>query len=149
MSQSLAKVYLHIIFSTKGRKPLVKKELKAGMESYLVKVGSDLGSFTEAIYLNPDHLHWLCTLPRTITIADFLNKIKSNSSRIGKIEVDENFSWQNGYGVFSVSQSKLEVVKKYIENQEAHHQKISFQDEYREFLEEYKVEYDEKYVWDE
>jgi len=148
MPQSLAKVYLHIIFSTKERNPLVKKEFKSVMESYIVRVGSDLGSYTEAIYLNPDHLHWLCTLPRTITIADFLNKAKSNSSKIGKIQVDRNFSWQNGYGAFSVSQSNLEVVKKYIENQEEHHQKISFQDEYRKFLKEYKVEYDEKYVWD-
>jgi putative transposase len=148
MAQSLAKVYLHVIFSTKGRKPWVKKELKASMESYLVKVGTDLGSYTEAMYLNPDHLHWLCTLPRTITIADFLNKVKSNSSKIGKIEVDPNFTWQNGYGVFSVSQSKLEVVKAYLLNQENHHKKITFQEEFRKFLEEYKVEYDEKYIWD-
>jgi len=148
MPQSLAKVYLHIIFSTKGREHWVKKELKAGMESYLVKVGSDLGSFTEAIYLNPDHLHWLCTLPRTITIADFLNKVKSNSSRIGKIEVHPRFGWQNGYGVFSVSQSKVEIVKKYLSNQEEHHKKITFQDEYRKFLAEYRIEYDEEYVWD-
>jgi len=118
------------------------------MESYLVKVGTDLGSYTEAMYLNPDHLHWLCTLPRTITIADFLNKVKSNSSKIGKIEVDPNFTWQNGYGVFSVSQSKLEVVKAYLLNQENHHKKITFQEEFRKFLEEYKVEYDEKYIWD-
>jgi len=148
MAQSLAKVYLHIIFSTKGRKPWVKKEFKGGMESYLVKIGSDLGSYTEAIYLNPDHLHWLCTLPRTITIADFLNKVKSNSSKIGKIEVDKDFFWQNGYGAFSVSQSKVEVVKKYIANQEEHHKKVTFQDEYRKFLEEYRIEYDEEYVWD-
>lgn len=148
MSQSLAKVYLHIVFSTKGREPLVKEEFKKSMESYFVKVGSDLGSFTEAIFLNPDHLHWLCTLPRTITIADFLNKVKSNSSKIGKIEVSSRFSWQNGYGAFSVSQSKVGVVKAYILNQKEHHQKITFQDEFRKFLAEYQLEYDEKYVWD-
>lgn len=148
MAQSLAKVYLHIIFSTKGRIPLVKEEFKKAMESYLVKVGSDLGSYTEAIYLNPDHLHWLCTLPRTITIADFLNKVKSNSSKIGKVEVSPKFAWQNGYGVFSVSQSKVEVVKRYIFNQKEHHKKITFQEEFRKFLKEYHVEYDEQYVWD-
>lgn len=148
MPQSLARVYLHLIFSTKGRHPWVKKELKDRMEAYLVKLGGDLGSYTEAIYLNPDHLHWLCTLPRTITIADFLNKVKSNSSRVAKIEVDPNFSWQNGYGAFSVSQSKVDVVKAYILNQEEHHKKITFQEEYLKFLDEYKIEYDEKYVWD-
>ena len=148
MAQSLAKVYLHIIFSTKGRAPFVKEEYKKGMESYLVKVGSDLGSYTESIFLNPDHLHWLCTLPRTITIAEFLNKVKSNSSKIGKIEVSPNFAWQNGYGVFSVSQSKVEIVNSYILNQKDHHRKITFQEEFRKFLEEYRVEYDERYVWD-
>ena len=148
MAQSLAKVYLHIVFSTKGRTPWVKKEFKAKLEAYLVKVGSDLGSYTEAIYINPDHLHWLCTLPRTIAFADFLNKVKSNSSKIRKVEVHRDFVWQNGYGAFSVSQSKIEVVKNYIFNQEEHHRKITFQDEFRKFLKEYQVEYDEQYVWD-
>lgn len=148
MAQSLAKVYLHIVFSTKGRVPLVKEEYRIAMESYLVKVGSDLGSYTESIFLNPDHLHWLCTLPRTITIAEFLNKVKSNSSKIGKKEVSPDFAWQNGYGVFSVSQSKVEVVRSYILNQREHHRKITFQEEYRNFLKEYQVEYDEQYVWD-
>jgi len=148
MAQSLAKVYLHIVFSTKWRKPMVKEENKKAMESYLVKVGSDLGSYTEAIYLNPDHLHWLCTLPRTITIAEFLNKVKSNSSRIGKVEVSPDFAWQNGYGVFSVSQSKVGVVKSYIQNQKEHHRKRDFQDEFRQFLAEYQVKYDDDYVWD-
>jgi putative transposase len=148
MAQSLAKVYLHIIFSTKGRVAWVKEELKNSLESYLVKVGADLGSYTEAIYINPDHLHWLCTIPRTITIADFLNKVKSNSSKIGKVEIHPDFNWQNGYGTFSVSQSKVEVVKRYIFNQKEHHKKVTFQDEFRKFLKEYQVEYDEEYVWD-
>ncbi|SFU02596.1 REP element-mobilizing transposase RayT [Algoriphagus locisalis] len=148
MAQSLSKVYLHIVFSTKRRIPYVKEEFKEAMESYLVKVGSDLGSFTESIYLNPDHLHWLCTLPRTIAIAEFLNKVKSNSSKIGKLEVSPHFAWQNGYGAFSVSQSKVETVRAYILNQHEHHRKVTFQEEFRKFLEEYRIEYDEKYVWD-
>ena len=148
MPQSLAKVYLHIIFSTKGRVSFVKQDFKHKMESYLIKIGNDLGSYTVSIYLNPDHLHWLCTLSRTITIADFLNKVKSNSSKFGKTLISPDFAWQNGYGVFSVSQSKLETVKSYVLNQEAHHQKTSFQDEFRRFLKEYQIEYDEEYVWD-
>lgn len=148
MAQSLAKVYLHIVFSTKGRVPFVKEEYKKAVESYLVKVGSDLGSYTESIYLNPDHLHWLCTLPRTISMADFLNKVKSNSSKIGKTEVSPDFAWQNGYGVFSVSQSKVETVRTYIQNQKEHHRKITFQEEFKKFLDEYQVEYNEKYIWD-
>ena len=96
----------------------------------------------------PDHIPWLCALPRTITIADLVKNIKISSSIKYKELIHHNFEWQKGYGAFSVSQSKLEIVKKYIQNQPEHHRKIDFQTEYRRFLEEYQIEYDEKYVWD-
>ncbi len=148
MPQSLSKVYLHIVFSTKERKPFINPETKPILQAYLVKLGANLGSFTEEIFANPDHIHWLCTLPRTLTIADLVQKIKiSSSNKMTSLGVS-NFHWQKGYAAFSVSQSKVAIVKRYIQNQEEHHRKQSFQEEYIQFLEEYKLEYDLKYVWD-
>ncbi|WP_026953204.1 IS200/IS605 family transposase [Algoriphagus mannitolivorans] len=148
MPQSLAKVYLHIVFSTKNRIPMISEEIRPNAQAYFVKVGSNLGSFTEEIFMMPDHIHWLCTLPRTIPIADLVKNVKISSSIKYKELIHQNFEWQKGYGAFSVSQSKLETVKKYIQTQQTHHQKINFQSEYRRFLEEYQIDYDEKYVWD-
>ena len=148
MPQSLAKVYLHIVFSTKYRIPMISEEIRPNAQAYFVKVGAGLGSFTEEIFMMPDHIHWLCTFPRTITIADLVKNAKISSSIKFKEIIHHDFEWQKGYGAFSVSQSKLETIKKYIQNQQEHHQKIDFQTEYRRFLEEYQIEYDEKYVWD-
>ncbi len=148
MPQSLTKIYLHVVFSTKNRIPIISEEIRPNAQAYFVQVGANLGSFTEEIFMMPDHIHWLCTLPRTITIADMVKNVKISSSIKFKDLIRRDFEWQKGYGAFSVSQSKLEIVKKYIQNQQEHHQKIDFQTEYRRFLEEYRVEYDEKYVWD-
>ncbi|SFA99755.1 transposase [Algoriphagus aquimarinus] len=148
MPQSLSKVYLHIVFSTKYRKPLITPGAQPILHAYIVTLGANLGSFTEDIYANPDHLHWLCTLSRTVTIADLIQKIKiSSSNKMSEIGL-KGFHWQKGYGAFSVSQSKVGIVKNYIQNQEEHHRKQSFQEEYIQFLEEYKLDYDPKYVWD-
>ena len=148
MPQSLAKVYLHVVFSTKNRIPIIREEIRPNAQAYFVQVGANLGSYTEEIFMMPDHIHWLCTLPRTITIADLVKNVKISSSIKFQELIHRDFEWQKGYGVFSVSQSKLEIVKKYIQNQSEHHRKIDFQREYRRFLEEYRIEYDEKYVWD-
>ena len=87
-------------------------------------------------------------MPRTITIANLISKIKTSSTKWIKKRGIDNFSWQNGYGTFSVSSSKVEIVKNYILNQKEHHKKTSFKEEYRTFLKEYKIDYDERYVWD-
>lgn len=127
---------------------MISEEIRPNAQAYFVKVGAGLGSFTEEIFMMPDHIHWLCTLPRTITIADLVKNVKISSSIKYKGIIHNDFEWQKGYGAFSVSQSKLETVKKYIQNQQEHHQKIDFQTEYRRFLEEYRIGIDEKYVWD-
>jgi REP element-mobilizing transposase RayT len=148
MPQSLAKVYLHVIFSTKDRKPFISPENKQILQAYIVASASELGIYTLEIFANPDHIHWLCTLPRTLSIADMIQKIKiPSSNKMARIGPKE-FHWQKGYGAYSVSQSKLETVKKYIQNQEEHHRKITFQEEYIQFLEEHEIEYDLRYVWD-
>jgi putative transposase len=148
MPQSLAKVYIHIVFSTKHSHPLIKNEIQKELHSYIVGTISNLGSYVNEIYANPDHIHILCNLPRTITIADFISKIKTSSSKWMKGKGVHIFGWQDGYGVFSVSPSKVEVVEHYIRNQYAHHKKVTFKDELRIFFKEYGIEYDEKYVWD-
>lgn len=150
MPQSLAKVYLHIVFSTKYRRNLILPKIEKELYAYIGGVIKNLKGMPIKINGMPDHIHILATLPRTITIAKFLEEIKRSSSKWIKTQGSEfvDFSWQGGYGVFSVSQSKVEIVSKYISNQKAHHSKKTFKAELIEFLEQYEVEYDEKYLWD-
>ena len=148
MPQSLSKIYVHCVFSTKNREPFIKDSLRSDLCSYIIGTLSHLHSYVIEVGAHRDHIHILCTLPRTTTTADMISKVKTSSSKWFKKQGVTHFAWQNGYGIFSVSASRLPVVKKYILNQDEHHKKITFQEEYRKFLEEYHVEYDEKYVWD-
>ena len=150
MPQSLAKVYLHWIFSTKNRQPFLKKK------SVRDEVHSILGGIAKRLDCSPiivggieDHVHMLTTLSRTLNISEAIKEFKRASNHwIGENRPIANFKWQAGYGVFSVSHSQLEIVKRYIENQEAHHRKQTFQDELRELLRRHEIEFDERYVWD-
>jgi len=148
MPQSLAKVNVHIVFTTKYGQELINDEVRGELHSYVIGVLSNLGSYTYEIYANPDHIHILCTLPRTITMADLVSKIKTTSSKWLKNKGVTDFYWQDGYGIFSVSSSKVEAVKKYIKNQPQHHKEVECKDEFRLFLKENGIEYDERYVWD-
>ena len=148
MSQSLAKVYVHIVFTTKNGRDLIKDNIRKELHSYLIGIISKLGSYTCELYANPDHLHVLSTLPRTTTIAELISKIKTGSSKWIKSQGIDNFAWQDGYGIFSVSASKVGAVNNYILNQPEHHKKVNYKDELRLFFKEYGVEFDEKYVWD-
>jgi REP element-mobilizing transposase RayT len=116
-----------------------------------------LGGICKSLECNPiqvggfnDHVHILCVLSKKIALMDLLEKVKSNSSKWIKTKGNEfsNFYWQSGYGAFSVNPTEIELVKNYIINQEEHHQKKNFQDEFLAFLNKYKIEYDEKYIWD-
>ncbi|MFV0483923.1 MAG: IS200/IS605 family transposase, partial [Bacteroidales bacterium] len=148
MSQSLSKIYVHVVFSTKYIQKKITAEVRAELQAYIVGCLADVKSYTEEIYINPDHLHVLCTLPRTLTIAQLVSKIKTPSSMWLKQKGVLDFEWQGGYGTFSVSASNVDAVKRYIQNQSEHHKKVDFKDELRMFFEKYKIEYDEKYVWD-
>ena len=148
MPQSLAKVYVHIVFTTKHGKRLIKEEYRKELQSYIIGTLSNSGSYTPEIYSNPDHIHILCTLPRTITIAELISLIKTSSSRWLKTKGLTNFGWQDGYAVFSVSASNIPSVVKYIQEQSIHHVKNSYQNELRIFFKEYEIEFDERYVWD-
>ncbi len=150
MPQSLSKVYVHIVFSTKHRQPLIDDRLKPGLFAYLGGVCQAMECHPVRVGGHDDHVHILCTLSRKVALMDLLEEIKKRSSKWAKTqgEAYANFYWQDGYGAFSVSQFGVKKVVQYIENQAEHHSKQHFQDEFRGLLEKYEVEYDERYVWD-
>ena len=151
MPQSLAQVYLHVVFSTKHRRPLLQNvALREEVHRYLGGVCRNLGVPSLIVGGVADHVHVLCRFSRTITIADFVRELKRDSSKWLKTKDRElaDFHWQDGYGAFSISPSHVEALRSYIANQEKHHEKVSFQDEFRRLLKKYGVEYDEQYVWD-
>jgi putative transposase len=151
MSQSLSNVLLHVIFSTKNREPFLENEILR-REAHAYLVGSLRSIDCPALIVGgvADHVHALCRLGRTTTIAELVETMKVESSKlIKRHELGvPSFGWQNGYAAFSVSLSNAERVIRYIEGQEAHHRVKTFQDELREFLRRHRVEFDERYVWD-
>ena len=151
MPQSLDQVYIHTIFSTKDRYPFFQTpDLQRDLHAYMASVTGKLKCPAIQIGGVADHVHLLTRLPRTITIAEFVKETKRVSSLWLHERGDEwkAFHWQAGYGVFSVSASRVAIVQKYIAGQAEHHRKQTFQDEYREFLQKHGVEFDERYVWD-
>jgi REP element-mobilizing transposase RayT len=150
MPQSLSSILIHLIFSTKNREPFLRPESDTELYPYLASIFKAMKSPALVINGTSDHLHTLCSLSRVVTIADLVEEVKTESSKWIKTKGSEfqNFHWQSGYGAFSVSQSQVASVKRYIGGQKEHHRRVSFQDEYRKFLKAYEVEYDERYVWD-
>jgi REP element-mobilizing transposase RayT len=150
MSQSLSKVYVHITFSTKKRQNLIDDNIKTQLFDYL-------GGICKGMECNPvqvggckNHVHILCLLSKKYTQIKLLEELKKQSSKWIKTKETKyhNFYWQDGYGIFSVNPSEVDVVANYIRNQEEHHRKKSFEEELRAFLKKYKVDYDERYLWD-
>jgi REP element-mobilizing transposase RayT len=147
MPQSLSKVYIHFVFSTKNREALLADEWRDELFKVIGGAGNNLGCQSLIVGGVSDHVHLLLELGRTITIADAIGKIKSTSSLWVIQNHIASFHWQAGYAAFSVSQSNVEAVRTYIRNQRQHHEKQSFQDEVREWLRRYEIEWDERYVW--
>ena len=151
MPQSLAKIILHTVFSTKDRRPFLRdKPLREELHRYIGGILTNLDCQPLIIGGVEDHVHILSTLSRTCEVAEMVKEVKRGSSLWLKTKSPDlrDFAWQNGYGVFSIGYSQVEEVQKYIAGQEEHHRKISFQDEFRKFLERYEVKFDERYVWD-
>jgi putative transposase len=150
MPQSLAKVYVHITFSTKYRQPLIDDALKPSLFAYIGGVCQALECHPVRVGGYDDHVHILCILSRKVALMDLLEEVKKRSSKWAKTQGEQysNFYWQDGYGAFSVSASGVKKVVQYIENQVQHHRGKTFQDEFRGLLEKYEVPYDERYVWD-
>jgi len=150
MPQSLSKVILHIIFSTKNREPFLDSDARPRMHAYLATICRDLGAELVHVGGIADHVHIVTTLPRTLSQAQVVEQIKKTSSKWIK-ELDaryRTFFWQRGYGAFSVSPSQLEAVLQYVEAQQTHHRTRTFQEEYRDLLRRHGIDFDERYVWD-
>ena len=151
MPQSLAKILLHIVFSTKNRKPFLKdKRVRGELHGYTIGVLEGLECPSLEINSVDDHIHILCVLSRKITVMKLIEEIKTSTSRWIKTKgaAYRGFYWQGGYGAFSVSESKCAEVKRYIQRQEEHHRRITFQDEYRQLCAKHGIVIDERYVWD-
>ena len=150
MPQSLARLWTHLIFSTKDRFSFLSdKALRSDTHAYLATVLRSHECETLIVGGVGDHVHALFDLSRNYSISQIVKEIKRTSSAwIKDVSRHRNFHWQRGYGAFSVSQSHLDQVVRYIERQEEHHRRTTFQDEYRAFLKKYDVDYDERYVWD-
>src|SRR5881392_300898 len=148
MPQSLSAVYIHLGFSTKDRRPLLRdKPTRDALHSYLGGVTKQLDCPPILVGGVEDHVHLLARFGRSITQAEWVKELKRVSNLWLKEEAKlADFEWQAGYADFSVSQSNLEQVKTYIANQESHHRKLSFQDEVRALLMKHKVEWDERYI---
>ena len=151
MPQSLAKILVHLIFSTKNRFPFLTEEpIRSELNSYLAGVLREWDSPAIPAGSVKDHVHILCALSKNHAMCKIVEEIKRSSSKWIKTKDPqfEKFQWQNGYGAFSVSQSDAESVRAYILHQDEHHRTRTFQEEFRLFLERYQVPYDERYVWD-
>ena len=149
MPQSLSKALVHLIFSTKHREPFIRPEIRPRLHAYIVGILDNLKSPSLQTGGVADHVHILFALGRTISQADSVEEVKKSSSKWRKADGGvAGFSWQAGYGAFSIGESQADTVIRYIQNQEEHHRKVTFQEEFRKFLQRYKVAYDERYVWD-
>ena len=147
MPQSLSQLIVHIVFSTKDRAPYIVKEKRDAFHSYLAATVRGMGSKYVLVGGIEDHVHLLVDLPRTTTLSKLIEETKISSSKNGKLNLHRDFAWQRGFGAFSVSTEHRQAVETYIQTQEEHHKRVSFQDEFRRILEFAGVEYDEKYVW--
>ena len=148
MSQSLYKIYLHVIFHVKSTSPTIDDGDLGRLHAYIGKVVNTTGCHVLCVGGTSNHVHALVMFSKTETVAHLIEEMKRNSSRwLKTISPKYNdFAWQGGYGAFSVSQSQVDTVINYINNQAGHHKRQSFKDEYLEFLRLYKIEYDERYV---
>ncbi len=150
MPGTFTQIYIQVVFAVKGRENLIAKQWKDELHKYIA--GIIKGKDQKPIIVNgmPDHIHAFIGLRPAMALSDLVRDIKNNSSNFinGKKWVRGKFSWQEGYGAFSYSHSQIDAVYKYILNQEEHHRKKTFREEYLNFLKEFDVPYDERYLFD-
>jgi REP element-mobilizing transposase RayT len=150
MPQSLSKLYVHLVLSTKDREPLLLRPLRERVHAYLATLLKNLDSPAQEIGGMSDHVHILFRMSKNNGLADVVETVKTSSSKWIKTQSPalRSFHWQNGYGGFSLSALEVEAVAEYIDHQEEHHPVVSFQEEYQKLLQTYGIEYDERHVWD-
>lgn len=149
MSQSLCKIYLHIIFHIKSTSPQIGEEHIERVHSYIGQLVNATGCSVIRVGGVHDHVHIVCLLSKNECVAHLVEEVKRNSSRWIKTLAQqyEQFAWQGGYAAFSVSESVIEKTVDYVNRQKEHHQKTTFKDEYIQFLKMYNVDYDDRYVF--
>jgi REP element-mobilizing transposase RayT len=151
MPQSLARIWLHITFSTDGRRPYLQNpDVREEMFRMLSHHAKEFKCPPARCGGWVDHVHILCGLSRTVTVAQLVEHLKTETSKWAKRRTPDlaDFHWQAGYGVFSVSQSAVQQVIEYIDNQAEHHRTLTYQEEFRLICKKYEIEIDERYVWD-
>ena len=150
MSNTYTQIYIHIVFAVKGRQNLIPKEHKTELHGYIMGIIKKKKQTVIQINSMPDHIHILVGITPNTTVSDLVRDIKANSSKFinQKRWVMGRFEWQVGFGAFSYSRSHLDALVKYIKNQEKHHMGKTFREEYLEILERFRVNYDERYIFD-
>jgi len=151
MPQSLGKILVHTVFSTKDRRPFLRnRALRDELHGYIGGILTNLDCQPIIVGGVEDHVRLLSTLSRTCQAAEMVKEVKRGSSLWIKTKDPglKQFSWQSGYGIFSIGFSQLAAVRSYIARQEEHHRQVSFQDEFRLLLSKYNIDFDERYVWD-
>lgn len=150
MANTFTQIYIHIVFSVKGRENLIHANWKDELHKYICGIVNGQQQKVYAIGGMPDHIHLLLSIKPDISVSELVRDIKSNSSKWinEKKLVLGKFQWQAGFGAFSYGQSQLDVVISYINNQEQHHRKKSFKEEYIEMLTKFKIDYNEKYLFE-
>jgi putative transposase len=148
VSHTSGNILLHFIFSTHQRRPVIRAEFRDDLFGYMGGIVRELRSTALIINGTEDHVHMLVRVRPMRSAAEIVRVVKANSSRWVREKFKREFGWQTGYGVFSVSESNVGEVMKYIADQQEHHKKQSFQEEYVAFLKKNKIEYDERYIWD-
>ena len=148
MGQSLAQIYVHAIFGTKNRENFITPKIETDLHSYISGILKNLESPVIEINSMPDHIHILFRLSKNMALSKVFEEVKKTSSLWVKPKGIPDFTWQIGYGAFSVSSSKLAVVRTYIRNQKEHHKTVSFQEEIEVFIKEYNLNtYDAEFFW--
>ena len=151
MSQSLVKNLVHLVYSTKHRQPWIHDDVRNRLFAYQAGIFKQWDSPAIVIGGIEDHVHALFSLSKNHALKKIVEEVKKSSSKWMKTSEGSNnqdFQWQSGYAGFSVSQSNVDEVRKYIENQQEHHRKMTFQDELRRLFQRHGIEYDERFVWD-
>lgn len=150
MANTYTQIYLHVVFSVKGRQNLIQKPWKDELYKYICGIVTGKEQKVFAIGGMADHIHLLISIKPIVTVSDLVRDIKAYSSKWinDRVFVKGKFQWQEGFGAFSYAQSQLNTAIAYINNQELHHKKKSFKEEYTELLQKFNVGYDEKYLFD-
>ena len=150
MAGTYSQIYIQIVFAVKGRQNLIGKEWQEELNKYISGIITNKGHKSMIVNGVSDHIHVFVGLKPSMAISDLVRDIKNNSSNFinDKKLVSGKFSWQEGYGAFSYAQSQVKAVYNYILNQEAHHKEKTFKDEYHDFIEEFEIDYNEKYLFE-